>query len=63
MSKTALAAKIASRLFITSLLERLRGRPVLLVLVYHRIMRLEDSKYDPNVIEATPDQFDEQMRA
>lgn len=61
MSTTAIAARLASRLFITSLLERVRARPVLLVLVYHRVMRLADSKYDPNVIEATPDQFDEQM--
>ncbi|HVJ88806.1 MAG TPA: polysaccharide deacetylase family protein, partial [Labilithrix sp.] len=35
--------------------------PMLLVLVYHRIMRPRDCKYDPNVIEATPEQFDEQM--
>lgn len=61
MSTTAIAARLASRLFITSLLERVRARPVLVVLVYHRIMRLADSKYDPNVIEATPEQFDDQM--
>lgn len=63
MSKTAIAARVASTLKLTSVLERVPARPLLLVLVYHRIMRLEDSSYDPNVIEATPDQFDEQMRA
>lgn len=63
MSRIERTAQIASRLKLTSLVERVRGRPVLLVLVYHRIMRLEDSRYDPNVIEATPEQFDDQMAA
>jgi peptidoglycan/xylan/chitin deacetylase (PgdA/CDA1 family) len=43
------------------LLERFASRPLLVVLNYHRVMRPSDSRYDPNTIEATPDEFDAQM--
>lgn len=61
MRRRVLASEIASRLRLTSLLERVQRRPALLVLVYHRILDPRASKYDPNVIEATPEQFDEHM--
>lgn len=61
MSRRALASALASRSRLVELLERYGSRPALAVLIYHRISRLEDCPYDRNVIEATPDQFDEQM--
>lgn len=62
MNKRDLAASVASRTRIVSVLERLRSRPALAVLVYHRILRPEDHPYDRDVIEASPEQFDDQMR-
>ena len=44
------------------MLERLPRRPCLLIFNYHRIADGRDDPYDPGLIEATPDQFDEQMR-
>jgi len=61
MSRRDMATSVATRLGMLNVLERLPSRPSLVILTYHRIMRPEDSKYDPNVIEATPDQFDEQL--
>ncbi|MBX3206858.1 MAG: polysaccharide deacetylase family protein [Labilithrix sp.] len=61
MSRRALASALASRVGLLELLERVALRPALIVLVYHRIARPEDCAFDRNVIEATPDQFDEQM--
>jgi peptidoglycan/xylan/chitin deacetylase (PgdA/CDA1 family) len=56
-----IATKVASRLRLLPFLERFASRPALAVLVYHRILRPEDWPYDRDVIEATPEQFDEQM--
>ena len=44
------------------MLERLPRRPCLLVFNYHRIAEEGNDLYDPDTIEASPDQFDEQMR-
>lgn len=62
MSRRGFATSIASRVGLLPLLERLGSRPALAVLVYHRIMPLDGHRYDKAVIEATPEQFDEQMR-
>jgi peptidoglycan/xylan/chitin deacetylase (PgdA/CDA1 family) len=43
-------------------LERLPRRPCLLIFNYHRIAKEGDGPYDPGLIEASPDQFDEHMR-
>jgi peptidoglycan/xylan/chitin deacetylase (PgdA/CDA1 family) len=61
MSKRGLATSVASRVGLLPVLERVGSRPALAVLVYHRIMRPESHRYDRAVIEATPEQFDEQM--
>jgi peptidoglycan/xylan/chitin deacetylase (PgdA/CDA1 family) len=61
MNRRDLVTKAASRLRVLSLFERLGSRPALAVLVYHRILRPENWPYDRDVIEATPEQFDEQM--
>ncbi len=61
MSRRALASSLASRFKLVELLERFGSRPGLIVLVYHRVARPEDCIYDRAVIEATPEQFDEQM--
>jgi peptidoglycan/xylan/chitin deacetylase (PgdA/CDA1 family) len=61
MSRRATAASVASRLGFLPILERARSRPLLVVLVFHRVLRHEDCKYDPNVIEATPEEFDRHM--
>jgi peptidoglycan/xylan/chitin deacetylase (PgdA/CDA1 family) len=50
-----------SRLRLLPLFERFASRPALAVLVYHRVLRPDDWPYDRDVIEATPEQFDEQM--
>jgi peptidoglycan/xylan/chitin deacetylase (PgdA/CDA1 family) len=44
------------------MLERLPRRPCLLIFNYHRIGREGNDAYDPGLIEATPEEFDEQMR-
>jgi peptidoglycan/xylan/chitin deacetylase (PgdA/CDA1 family) len=61
LNRRELATSLATRLGVLSLLERFATRPMLLVLVYHRVMRIDDCEYDTDVIEATPDQFHEQM--
>lgn len=61
MSRREIATKLASRLSVLPLLERFASRPALAVLVYHRVMRPDDWPYDRDVIEATPELFDEQM--
>lgn len=61
MSKRGLATSLATRSGLLAVVERLPSRPLLAVLVYHRILRREDADYNPNVIEATPEQFDEQV--
>ena len=61
MSRRSLATTAATRTGLLSALEHLPSRPLLIVLAYHRVMRLEDSLYDPNVIETTPDQLDAQL--
>lgn len=61
MKKRALATAIASRTKLVSVLERVATRPGLAVLVYHRILPTEGHEYDTAVIEAAPEQFDEQM--
>jgi peptidoglycan/xylan/chitin deacetylase (PgdA/CDA1 family) len=43
-------------------LERLPRRPCLVIFNYHRIAREGDVPFDPGLIEASPDQFDEHMR-
>lgn len=62
MSRRRLASSLASRLGLVPLLERFGSRPGLAVLVYHRILDPSDHAYDRGVIEATPDEFDAQMR-
>jgi peptidoglycan/xylan/chitin deacetylase (PgdA/CDA1 family) len=44
------------------LLERVGKRRALAVLVYHRIASRDGHAYDKDVVEATPQQFDDQMR-
>lgn len=61
MNRREIATKVASRLRVLPLFERFGSRPALAVLVYHRVLRPEDWPYDRDVIEATPEQFDEQM--
>jgi len=62
MNRRLLATRLASKLRLTPLLERLASRPCLAVLVYHRIKSPNDFAYDKAVIEATPEDFDDQMR-
>jgi peptidoglycan/xylan/chitin deacetylase (PgdA/CDA1 family) len=62
LSRKALVTSVATKLGLPWLLEQAgTRRPSLAVLVYHRILNPADSRYDPAVIEATPDQFDDQM--
>lgn len=61
MNRRAIATEVVSSLRVLSLLERFASRPALAVLVYHRVCRPDDWPYDRDVIEATPEQFDEQM--
>ncbi|MBX3210616.1 MAG: polysaccharide deacetylase family protein [Labilithrix sp.] len=61
MNKRQAASTLAARLKLTSVLERIGSRPALAVLIYHRISKPEGHRYDTGVIEATPEQFDEQM--
>ncbi len=61
MNRREIATKVASRLPVLPLLERFASRPALAVLVYHRVLRPDDWPYDRDVIEATPELFDEQM--
>jgi peptidoglycan/xylan/chitin deacetylase (PgdA/CDA1 family) len=62
MNRRLLATRVASTLRLTPLLERFASRPGLAVLVYHRIASPVGFAYDTAVIEATPDEFDDQMR-
>ena len=61
MSRREVVTSAAHRLGLLPLLERVPAKPMLAVVVYHRIMKFEDSRHDPNVIEATPDEFDDHM--
>jgi peptidoglycan/xylan/chitin deacetylase (PgdA/CDA1 family) len=61
MSKRALVCNLAARMGLTRLLERFARQPALLIFVYHRVMQPEDCPYDRGVVEATPEQFDDQM--
>jgi peptidoglycan/xylan/chitin deacetylase (PgdA/CDA1 family) len=61
MNRRLLATRVASKLRLTPLLERFASRPSLAVLVYHRIKSPEGFAYDKAVIEATPEDFDDQM--
>jgi peptidoglycan/xylan/chitin deacetylase (PgdA/CDA1 family) len=56
------ASVVGARLGLAWLLERLPRRRCLLIFNYHRIAREGNDAYDPGLIEATPEQFDEQMR-
>src|ERR1039457_3382283 len=56
------AAILASRSGLLGALEALPRRPGVLVLTYHRIGDPEEGAYDDGVFEATPEQFDEQVR-
>jgi peptidoglycan/xylan/chitin deacetylase (PgdA/CDA1 family) len=61
MNRRLLATRVASKLRLTPLLERFASRPGLAVLVYHRINSPVGFAYDKAVIEATPEDFDDQM--
>jgi peptidoglycan/xylan/chitin deacetylase (PgdA/CDA1 family) len=61
-SKREKTSSLAAGLGLVWMLERLPRRPCLLIFNYHRIADGRDDPYDPGLIEATPDQFDEQMR-
>src|SRR5690606_39209820 len=54
-------SSFASRLGLVGLLERFGSRPGLAVLAYHRILSPHGHPYDRALIEATPEQFDDQM--
>jgi peptidoglycan/xylan/chitin deacetylase (PgdA/CDA1 family) len=62
VSKREKASVVAARLGLAWMLERLPRRPCLLIFNYHRIGSEGNDTYDPGLIEASPDQFDEQMR-
>jgi len=62
MNRREIATRLATRLGVLPVLERFGSRPGLAVLVYHRVLRPDDWPYDRDVIEATPEQFDEQVR-
>ncbi len=62
MNRRLLATRAFSKLRLTPLLERFASRPGLAVLVYHRINSPVGFAYDKAVIEATPEEFDDQMR-
>jgi peptidoglycan/xylan/chitin deacetylase (PgdA/CDA1 family) len=62
VNRRRLATRVASRLGLVPALERFASRPALAVLVYHRILEPDGHPYDKGVIEATPEQFDDQMR-
>jgi peptidoglycan/xylan/chitin deacetylase (PgdA/CDA1 family) len=62
MNQRGLATSGASRIGLLPLLERLGSRPALAVLVYHRVMSPDGHRYDKAVIEATPEEFDVQMK-
>jgi peptidoglycan/xylan/chitin deacetylase (PgdA/CDA1 family) len=51
----------AAALGVTSLLERLARRPCLLGLNYHRVGDPDANGYDPALMEATPEEFDQQV--
>ncbi|AKU98438.1 Polysaccharide deacetylase [Labilithrix luteola] len=61
MNRRGLATSVASRAGLLQLLERAGARPALAVLVYHRVLSPDGHRYDKAVIEATPEEFDEQM--
>ena len=61
-TKREKTSSLAARLGFVWMLERLPRRPCLLIFNYHRVADGRDDPYDPGLIEATPDQFDEQMR-
>ncbi len=61
MNRRKVATDALSWLRVLSLLERFASRPALAVLVYHRVLRPDAHPYDRDVIEVTPEQFDEQM--
>jgi len=62
VSKREKASIVAARLGFAWVLERLPRRPSLLIFNYHRIGAQGHDAYDPGLIEASPEQFDEQMR-
>jgi len=62
VSKREKASIVAARLGFAWVLERLPRRPSLLIFNYHRICAEGNDAYDPGLIEASPEQFDEQMR-
>ncbi len=61
MKRREIATRVVSRLRVLPVLERFASRPALAVLVYHRVLSPEGWPFDEDVIEATPEQFDEQM--
>jgi peptidoglycan/xylan/chitin deacetylase (PgdA/CDA1 family) len=62
-SKRERASTLAARLGFTRLLERLPRRPSILIINYHRIGDAERDLYDRGLIEATAEEFDDQMAA
>ena len=63
ISKREIASSFAARLGLVSLLERLPRRPCILIVNYHRIGDANRDLYDPGLIEATAEEFDDQMTA
>jgi peptidoglycan/xylan/chitin deacetylase (PgdA/CDA1 family) len=61
VSKRERLSSIAATLGLTRLLEYLARRPCVIVLNYHRVTSPDTCRYDHAVIEATPEEFDDQM--
>jgi peptidoglycan/xylan/chitin deacetylase (PgdA/CDA1 family) len=61
MGKRRKLTNLAARCGLTALLECLPRRACLIVLNYHRIGNPPECLYDRGVIEATPEQFDQQL--
>lgn len=60
-SKREIISTASARLGLTRLLESLPRRSCLIALSYHRIGSPDADGFDPALIEATPEEFDEQM--
>jgi peptidoglycan/xylan/chitin deacetylase (PgdA/CDA1 family) len=61
LRKRELAAKLSGALGVTSILEGMPKRKVLIVLNYHRIGNSGDTPYDPGVFSATAEEFERQI--
>ncbi len=62
LSKRSRVSRLSAALGITHVIERAARRPCIVVINYHRVTDPETCAYDRGVIDATPAQFDDQMK-